>query len=136
MKLPDKTDFAIAKIRCGLVRERSQLQFRAVYVTFGRPFKGSEQVKQRTFSRSGLAHDAHHLSLCYPEGQIFKEHQIGRPRSKHFRQAFRSENHVLINWMQALSPRTQCARAIMASVLRFAPLEEHRGRLGPKMAHE
>jgi len=24
----------------------------------------------------------------------------------------------------------------MASVLRFAPLEEHRGRLGPKMAHE
>src|SRR3974377_2342470 len=57
VKLPYVPDLAIPEIRCRVVRKRAQPDFGAVYVTFGRPIKQSEQMKQRALARTRLAHD-------------------------------------------------------------------------------
>jgi hypothetical protein len=76
MKLPDKANLTIAKVRCGLIGQRTQPEFGAVYVTFGRPFKRSKKVQKRTFARTRLADNPQHLSLRHLEGQVLKEHQV------------------------------------------------------------
>jgi len=45
MKLPYEPDFTIAKIRGGIIRQRTQLQVGAVYVTVRSTFKSAQDVQ-------------------------------------------------------------------------------------------
>jgi len=65
MKLPDESNLAVAKIRCRFLGERSQVFFRAVYVTFRSAIKRTQDVQQGTLAGTRLPHDRHHLALLY-----------------------------------------------------------------------
>jgi hypothetical protein len=74
VELPDKPDFSVAKIGCGIFIQLSRLNLRAVYVTFRTTIKSSEDVQKTAFPRSGLAYNGEHFPLPHLEGQIVKEH--------------------------------------------------------------
>src|SRR5579859_8199604 len=76
VKLPDKADSTIAKIRGGIVRKLRYGNLGAVYVTCGSTIKSTKDVQQAALARTRFAHDGKHFSLPHLEGQVFKEHQI------------------------------------------------------------
>jgi hypothetical protein len=83
VKLPNETDFAIAKIRSRIVTKLRHRNLRAVYVTSGSPIKSSEDVQETTLARPRFADDGQHFPFHHLKGQVFKEHQVRLPGSVH-----------------------------------------------------
>src|SRR5579864_3219028 len=104
MKLPYKPNLAIAELGRGLVGKRTQPQVAAVYVTPGGSIKRAQDVQQGTLTGAGLTHNRQHLSLAHAETQIFKEHQIGRARSKNLLEVLHPEQIGHLSLMQPASP--------------------------------
>src|SRR4029077_924989 len=74
VKLPDKADGPIAKIRGSIICKLRYGNLGAVYVTRRSTIKSTKDVQQAAFSRARLAYDGKHFPLPHLEGQVFKEH--------------------------------------------------------------
>ena len=74
MELPDVSNLSIAKIRCGIVRQRTQPLFREVHFPGRRLIQRAKNMKQSAFSCAGLAHDREHLPSADLKRKVFKEH--------------------------------------------------------------
>ena len=97
VELPDEAYFAVTKCSSVILRERTQSQVGAVYVTCGRPIKSAEDVQQGTLSSPRLADDREHLAFGHMERQVFKEHQVQFARAKDLFQTLNTQNLFLSN---------------------------------------
>jgi hypothetical protein len=65
VELPDEADLAIAKFGGSVLRKRTQLQMREVYVTRRSSIKGANYVQQCTFASTRFAHNREHFAFSH-----------------------------------------------------------------------
>src|SRR5207248_7831786 len=117
MELPDEADFAVTKLGCAILRERTQSQVGEVYVTRGSPIKGAQDVQQGTLTRTRFTYDREHLPFGYLERQVFKEHQVRGSGTKDLLQCFRPDHQILLYLMQLACSSAQ-TRAVPGHTVR------------------